>query len=185
MGIWSVQGLPSNSRPDVIRPNFQWLTVAGSTITLTRCHTLLFLLVFLHGSSLSISQGTISRRIEKKQNIIGRRQPYLVPRNNNLHFSISASLEPSELLTPVLHMQHRIMDFHNLCHILPGAISHRSDIVTLWQNNLAGIRVKLRKVLYNLPINYSSRGAYVAAVSCALSSSSGLCMEATPRGLYT
>lgn len=126
---------------------------------------------------------------------------------NNPHFSISASLSSRALRavvyesiqythsycthtrshhTPVLHMQRGIMEFHNLCHILPGAISHQSDIVTLRQNNLAGTRLKLHKVLYNLPINYSSRGAYVAArSSCALSSSSGLCMEATPRGLYT
>lgn len=79
----------------------------------------------------------------------------------------------------------RIMEFHYLCRILPGAISHRSDIVTLWQNNLAGINLKLHKVLYNLPINYSSRGAYVAARrSCAVSRSFGLCMEAIPRGLH-
>lgn len=75
----------------------------------------------------------------------------------------------------------RLMEFQNVCHIFPGAVSHHSDIVTLYQNNLAGISLKLHKMLYPLPINYSSRGAYVAARrSCEVSSSPGLCMEAIP-----
>lgn len=86
-------------------------------------------------------------------------------------------------LTPLLYI--KINEFQKVCHILPGAISHHCDIVTLWQNNLAVVSLKLHKVPYTLPINYSSRGAYVAAWSCEVSSSSGLCMEAIPRGMYT
>lgn len=42
---------------------------------------------------------------------------------------------------------HRLIEFHNVGHISPGAISHHSDIVTLRWNNLAGISLKLHKVL--------------------------------------
>lgn len=78
-----------------------------------------------------------------------------------------------------------VLQISNLCHILPGAVFHQSDIVTLWRANLAGISVELLKVLYNPPINYSSRGARTAAWrSCAVSSSSGFCVAAIPSGLY-
>ena len=45
------------------------------------------------------------------------------------------------------HINLDLIEFHNVCHISPGDISHHSDIVTLRRNNLAGISLKLHKVL--------------------------------------